>query len=99
MKKLLFLILVVIGFTACNEPTVKKADLPIEVVTLKEQVQFDTLLVIPTNDYVYVFKPYTKEYVGRYDTKDGSKESFLVGIVIGIGIMLLIVLVALKNIV
>lgn len=83
MKKLLFLILVVIGFTACNEPTVKKADLPIEVVTLKEQAQFDTLLVIPTNEYVYVFKPHSKEYVGRYDAKTDTGEALLIGILCG----------------
>ena len=90
MRKLLFLILVVIGFTACNEPTVKKADLPIEVVTLKEQAQFDTLLVIPTNDYVYVFKPYTKEYVGRYNTKNEIGEAMIIAAVTAIGVTIII---------
>ena len=96
MRKLLFLILVVIGFTACNEPTVKKADLPIEVVTLKEQAQFDTLLVIPTNDYVYVFKPYTKEYVGRYNAKDESGEAFGAGIFLGgaVGFLLIFLIMS-----
>lgn len=72
MKKLLFLLLIVVGLSSCEEPNIKKSDLPIEVVTLKDNQKFDTVLVIETEKKLYQFTK-NKEYIG---VTDKINESF-----------------------
>lgn len=48
MKKLLFILMVTMTLMSCNESSLVKTDLPIEVVSLKEAKKFDTILIINT---------------------------------------------------
>lgn len=81
MKKLLILTIAIIGLsiTSCNEPTVQKTDLPIEVVTLKETAKFDTIYSIETEKKTYLFNN-KHEYLGAYKKQNEEGESFIFGI-------------------
>lgn len=67
MKKIITVLVITIGLFSCDLPTIKNKDLPIEVVTIKEQNKFDTILTIKTEKYTYLFDK--KEYKGSYKNK------------------------------
>jgi len=91
MKKLLlFSLLAMFMFTSCEQPTVKKYDLPIEVVKLKETQKFDTILSIPTEKKVFLFKKDT-EYIGTYKVTNDDSILFYLGLGFGFFITLLLV--------
>ena len=80
MKKLLFIVFALIVFTSCTEQTVKKTDLPIEIVKLKEYNQFDTTYTIQTDKKVFLFDN-KKEYVGSYSIENyGMAEGIVTGL-------------------
>lgn len=56
MKKLLFILMVTLTLMSCNQPSLVKTDLPIEVVSLKEAKKFDTILTINTDMRVFTFQ-------------------------------------------
>lgn len=76
--KYILLLLITIGLFSCGYPTVNKTDLPIEVVKLKEQQSFDTLLVIKTEKQTYLFEK--NEYIGSYynNNQFGSIVIFII---------------------
>ncbi len=83
MKKLLlFSLLDIFMFTACEQQTVKKSDLPIEVVKLKETQKFDTILSINTDKKVYLFDKQS-EYKGAYHVTNNDSMLFYFGLVFG----------------
>jgi len=88
MKKILSILslLLIITFSSCTTNTVNKVDLPIEVVTLKEKQQFDTLLVIKTEKVIYQFDK-KREYVGAYKVENNAGTQGFVG-----GLMLIVLL-------
>lgn len=65
MKNILILLITIIIFSSCKEPTINKSELPIEVVNLKEVNKYDTTYTITTSEKVFVFNN-KKEYVGSY---------------------------------
>ena len=88
MKKLiLFSLLAMFIFTSCEQPTIEKSDLPIEVVKLKETQQFDTILSIPTEKKVFLFKKDT-EYIGTYKVTNDDSILFYFGLGLGFSITL-----------
>jgi hypothetical protein len=77
VKKLLLILLVITGISSCTEQTIIKKDLPIEIVNLKENKKFDTLLVIETEKSFYQFNE-KQEYIGKMNkTYDSFFEAFL----------------------
>ena len=91
MKKLiLFSLLAMFMFTSCEQPTIKKSDLPIEVVKLKETQKFDTILSIPTEKKVFLFKKDT-EYIGTYKVTNDDSILFYFGLGLGFFIILSLV--------
>ena len=54
---------------SCNQPSLVKTDLPIEVVSLKEAKKFDTILTINTDMRVFTFSK-QEEYQGSYRKTD-----------------------------
>lgn len=91
MKKLLlFSLLAMFMFTSCEQQTIKKSDLPIEVVKLKETQKFDTILSIPTEKKVFLFKKDT-EYIGTYEVINEDSLLFYLGLGFGFFITLLLV--------
>jgi len=89
MKKLLFIVFVLIAFTSCTHQTVEKTDLPIEIVKLKESNQFDTTYTITTYEKVFVFDV-KKEYLGTYMLKNTDSVLFWLGLIIGFIIILMV---------
>lgn len=90
MKKLLFIIMCIITFSSCTEQTFKKADIPIEVVTLKEAQKFDTILSIQTGKSIYQFTQ-KQEYIGKAYKEQKTGGLILFGLLFGIGITFIIV--------
>lgn len=95
MKKLLLFILLCIGFYSCTPTEVvrKNTELPIEIVSLKELNKYDTLLVIQSNDKIFMFDD-KEEYQGAIDKLDYEKNSmlvfFMLGLMLAIGIIIII---------
>jgi hypothetical protein len=73
--KYILLLFITIGLFSCTEPTVKKRDLPIEVVKLKEQQSFDTILVIKTEKNTYLFEK--NDYVGAYSNINEDAQAVI----------------------
>ena len=48
--------MVTLTLMSCNQPSLVKTDLPIEVVSLKEAKKFDTILTINTDMRVFTFQ-------------------------------------------
>ena len=93
MKKLiLFSLLAMFIFTSCEQPTIKKSDLPIEVVKLKETQKFDTILSIPTEKKVFLFKKDT-EYIGTYKVTNDDSLLFYLGLGFGLIITLIVIII------
>lgn len=85
MKKLLFILSLSLMLTSCNENTLKKSDLPIEVVSLKELGKFDTILQIETEKKIFQFTK-AQEYKGAfYKEKETGLIAFF-GFLFGFGI-------------
>lgn len=91
MKKLLFILFVVIAFASCTESTVKKADLPIEVVQLKDINKFDTVYQIETDKKIYQFNN-SKEYLGKYNKEIDHGPTLFLGIVVIILFIIILIL-------
>ena len=81
MKKLLFILMVTMTLMSCNESSLVKTDLPIEVVSLKEAKKFDTILTINTDMRVFTFSK-QEEYQGSYSKTNGEKGLALILIAI-----------------
>ena len=93
MKKLLFLLMVIMTLMSCNQPTVTKTDLPIEIVSLKEAKKFDTTLTITTDSRVYIFSK-QEEYQGSYGKQDAAIVFVILFLVTFI---LLVILIAIST--
>jgi hypothetical protein len=91
MKKLLFILMVTLTLMSCNQPSLVKTDLPIEVVSLKEAKKFDTILTINTDMRVFTFSK-QEEYQGSYSKSDEKGAMFIIIIVL-IMIILFVALV------
>lgn len=92
MKKILFIIFAVIVFVSCTEPTVKKEDLPIEVVQLKDLSKFDTVYQIETDKKIYQFNN-SKEYLGRYNKEIDHGPTLFLSIVILLLVFIIIIVI------
>jgi hypothetical protein len=89
--KNLILIFTLLLLVACEAPTInKKADLPIEVVSLKESNKYDTLLTIPTEDKTYIFDS-NKNYQGSMYNEQSKFTAFIFGLIIGALIVIWII--------
>ena len=84
--------LMAITFTSCKEQTVVSGDIPVEVMQLKDLNKFDTVLVINTDNSVYLFENKTNKPIGKYNriTEDlfplGLFLGFVFTVVVGIAI-------------
>lgn len=92
MKKLLFIALLLIGITSCNQSNFHKTDLPIEVVSLKDAQKFDTLYTIQTENNVYFFDKTNKEYITTINKESDFSGGVILGIISGASLFFFIML-------
>jgi len=97
MKKLLFILITTLTLSSCTEPTLHKTDLPIEVVSLREEGRFDTILETRTDQKIYRFSK-ERVYLNTINQIQAKGfDTFFLGLIIGFFITLLIVVIALSK--
>ena len=91
MKKLFFFILLCIGLTSCNEPTITKSkSIPIEVKSLIDTQKFDTIIIVNSTDKCYIINK--DNSIQEFNNTDESGYLFIIGFIIGIGLTIIVLL-------
>ena len=84
--------MIIMTLISCNQPTVTKTDLPIEIVSLKEAKKFDTTLTISSNTNVYVFSK-QEDYIGAYNKINDTPFFSVMLLIVLMFLVLLLILV------